>query len=251
MLLEGEFCESPIVRAGQTGGQFEELNVLDSGADFILVAADNVSDLQTCVVKVECPCETCTMEVTLGELTGPPGPTGPTGPPGETGPTGPTGPHGVDGATGATGPPGETGPPGAMGPTGPVGPTGSIEGGCGPGTTRIGHWCVDDLIHLPPKNFPDASEDCHDQSSSICPVEALMLCDVLDENVLGNQASCVNTTDAAGRIWTSTYDAAFGESVLQAIVIYDGDDNTALKADQTEVYPFYCCKAVFNPSEAN
>jgi len=77
-------------------------------------------------------------------------------------------------------------------------------------------------------------------------VEALMLCDVLDSGVLGNQASCVNTTDGANRIWTSTYDAAFGESVLQAIVIYDGDDNTALKADQTEVYPFYCCAAALN-----
>ncbi len=73
-----------------------------------------------------------------------------------------------------------------------------------------------------------------------------MLCDVLDTSVLGNQASCTNTTDSAIRIWTRNYDAAFGQSVLQAIVVYDGDDNTALKADQTEVYPFYCCQSVFN-----
>jgi len=220
VLLEGEFCENPIVRAGQTGGQFEELYLLDSGANFILVAVDEVDDLQTCVFQVECPCETCTMEVAFGDLGGPQGPTGPTGPPG------------ADGADGATGP---TGPPGSI----------DFEAGCGAGMTRIGHWCVDDLIH-PPKNFAGASEECHDLHSSICPVEAVMLCDVLDASVLGNQASCINTTDSALRIWTSTYDAAFGQSVLQAIIIYDGDDNTALKADQTEVFPFYCCQAAFN-----
>jgi len=160
------------------------------------------------------------------------------------------GPPGADGEDGPPGPPGSDGP---AGPPGPPGPPGSIdfESGCSPGTTRIGHWCLDDLIHLPPSNFLQATTQCHLQGSSICPVEALMLCDVLNPSVLGNQASCVNTTDNAGRIWTSTYDASYGSSMFQAIVVYDGDTNTAWKASQAELYPFYCCKAAFILNEAD
>lgn len=298
LLLEGEFCESPTVRAGQDGGQFAELNVLESGVDFILVAADGAGDLRTCVLEVECPCETCTMEVALGDsggAEGPPGPTGPTGPsggppgptgptgptgatgpsggpPGPTGPTGPTGPmgpagqdgadgldgedgqdgmdgqdgvDGEDGATGPTGPTGGPGPPGPIGPSGAPGPTGSIEGlGCSPGTTRIGKWCIDDSLHTP-KSFLDASAECHELHAAICPVEAMMLCDVLGSAV-GNQASCVNTTDGPIRVWTNTYDAQFGEALFEGIIVYDGDDNTAIKANQNEMFPFYCCQASFN-----
>ena len=103
ILLEGFFCDDPIVRAGQTGGQFEEMTVLNSGTDFIRFAANDLGQLQTCVVEVECPCETCTMEVAVGNLGG------------AQGPPGPPGADGIDGADGAMGPTGETGPPGPPG----------------------------------------------------------------------------------------------------------------------------------------
>ena len=220
LLLEGSFCEDPIVRAGQSGGQFAELTVLDSGFDFILVAADDVDEFQTCVIEVECPCETCVMEVAVGNQGSTPGPPGPTGP------TGPAGPTGATGATGATG------------------PTGTVEGGCSPGTTQIGKWCVDDQFHSP-KNFAGASAECHGQGASICSIEALMLCDVLGPS-LGNQATCVTTTDSAFRLWSNTYDAQYGDAVFEGIIVYDGNDNTAVKGNQTEQYPYYCCEAAFN-----
>ena len=157
-----------------------------------------------------------------------------------------------------------------MGPIGPTGPMGSgvcPEGECLQGiteqgellcvpcdgsgcdvatTTRIGMWCVDNLIHLPSKNFADASAECHDLGKSICPVEALMLCDVLDD-ALGTQASCTITTDNNTlRLWTGTYDASYVESVFQSIMVY-GEDNKVFQANLSEIYPFYCCETVHNP----
>jgi hypothetical protein len=208
---------------------------------------------------------------------GPSGPTGTTGAAGATGPTGPQGANGVAGATGPTGPqgpsgtPGAAGPMGLQGPTGPQGPAGETPTGscpegecvvaigengalvCGPcadgggcdvaTTTRVGQWCVENLLRLPAQNFEQASAACHAAGKSICPIDALMLCDVLDDS-LGSQASCINTTDNnILRIWTSTYATSFGESVFQAIVVY-GEDNKAFKANIMDLYPFYCCDEV-------
>jgi hypothetical protein len=56
-------------------------------------------------VIVDCPCEICTLDVTIGTQ----GPTGPQGPQGEVGPQGPAGPAGPQGPTGPTGPAGKGG----------------------------------------------------------------------------------------------------------------------------------------------
>jgi hypothetical protein len=72
-----------------------------------------------------------------------------------------------------------------------------------------------------------------------------MLCDVLEGAAspqAASNASCINTTDDnVLRLWTQNYDANFGESVFQGIVVY-GEDNKAFKASITELYPFYCCE---------
>jgi hypothetical protein len=291
VLLEGSFCEEPIVWGGTAGGLFQQLTVLDSGSNYILAALEAVADLETCVVEVECPCKDCKMEVALGDdddEPGPMGPTGPTGPAGPTGPTGPAGPTGSQGPTGETGAtgsqgspgePGATGPTGPMGPMGPMGPQGEdgdvgptgpqgpagVPGPIGPTgatgaigptgpagvgcdvatTTRVGMWCVDDDIQLTPMNFYQASDFCHAREKSICPVDALMLCDVLGAS-LGSKATCVITTDSNTlRLWTSTFDASFGDRVFQGIIVY-GEDNKAFQASLSELYPFYCCYAVPN-----
>jgi len=115
-------------------------------------------------------------------------------------------------------------------------------GGCGPGTTRIGNWCVEDAIRSS-KNFVNAGVDCHEVERTICPVEALMLCDALSDAVDLSSASCTLTTDSnVLRLWTSTYSASFGDSVFQGIVTY-GEDNKAFKASINELYPFYCCES--------
>jgi hypothetical protein len=115
-------------------------------------------------------------------------------------------------------------------------------GGCDVATTtRVGQWCVDNFIHSA-KNYNEASLACHNLGKSICPIEALMLCDVLG-SALGTQASCVVTTDNSTMHWTADYDAAYGNSVFAGIVVF-GQDNKSFKAAVTELFPFYCCEEV-------
>ena len=105
ILIEGTICDSPDVFIGVEGGDVAELNVLDSGEDFLLADLGGMTGPATCIVIVDCPCEICSMDVTIGTQ----------------GPTGPTGPQGVQGKVGPPGPPGPTGPTGPVGPTGPPG----------------------------------------------------------------------------------------------------------------------------------
>ena len=143
----GTFCEDPVVTAGQADGTRQPVMILASGMNFITVDLTGNDDAADVVFDIECPCETCAFNLTIGAVgptgaTGPQGPQGKVGPPGADGadgPTGPTGPKGAKGADGADGapgpqgpqgkegppgPPGEPGPPGPQGPTGPTGPTG-------------------------------------------------------------------------------------------------------------------------------
>jgi hypothetical protein len=106
--IEGTLCDSPEVFLGREGGDVVELDVLDSGEDFLLADLGGMTGPATCIVIVDCPCEVCSMDLTLG-MQGPTGPVGPTGTQGATGPTGPPGPSGPTGATGPTGPQGKSG----------------------------------------------------------------------------------------------------------------------------------------------
>jgi hypothetical protein len=108
IMVEGTICDAPTVLIGVQGGDVLELNVLDSGDNFVLADLAGMTGPATCIVIVECPCEICSMDVTIGAQ----GPTGPVGPQGEQGKVGPPGPPGADGETGATGP---TGPAGKSG----------------------------------------------------------------------------------------------------------------------------------------
>ena len=115
MLIEGTICDDPDAFIGVEGGEVVELTVLDSGEDFLLADLAGMTGPATCIVIVDCPCEICSMDVTIGTQ----------------GPTGPVGPQGEQGKVGPPGPPGPTGPPGATGPTGPAGKSG--KGGKGGG----------------------------------------------------------------------------------------------------------------------
>jgi hypothetical protein len=178
---------------------------------------------------------------------GPTGARGPTGTQGPTGPRGLIGPQGPTGAQGPSGIAGEDGADGATGPTGPqgaTGPTGQTLSGCAAGATRFGEWCIDDDFRQP-TNFGTASLACfNDRGKSICPLEAMLLCDVLSEQMSGTPATCTELTDNNQlRIWTLTYDAAFGSSIFDALVVY-GEDNKAFQASYSEIYPYYCCEPV-------
>ena len=130
LLVEGSFCEAPPVLLGTAGGSMEPLTVLDSGEEFILADLDGHATSSTRLVLIECPCETCTIDVTLGT-------------PGPTGPLGPTGPMGPSGHTGPQGPPGATGGQGHVGPTGPIGEPGPqfwLPQECPDGEYIAGFW---------------------------------------------------------------------------------------------------------------
>ena len=112
IMIEGTICDSPDVFIGVEGGDVVELNVLDSGDNFVLADLGGMTGPATCIVIVECPCEICSMDVTIGAQ----------------GPTGPVGPQGIQGKVGPPGPPGPTGATGPMGPTGPPGKGGKGKG---------------------------------------------------------------------------------------------------------------------------
>lgn len=109
--LDGVICNNPRVYLGVAGGELEELliNVSDDSSVTAQLGAN--TGPATCIAILECPCEICTLDVTIGAQ----GPTGPQGPIGPTGPQGPAGPPGADGAAGPAGPPGPPGPPGKGG----------------------------------------------------------------------------------------------------------------------------------------
>ena len=112
IMIEGTICDAPDVFIGVEGGEVVELNVLDSGENFVLADLAGMTGPATCIVIVDCPCEVCSMDVTIGTQ----------------GPTGPVGPQGVQGKVGPPGPPGPTGPEGPVGPTGPAGKGGKGKG---------------------------------------------------------------------------------------------------------------------------
>ncbi len=105
--LSGSFCADPTVYVGEAGGDFIAIPVLDATADTIH-AEFPAGGPATCVVVVDCPCETCSIDLTIGTQ----GPTGAQGPQGVQGKIGPQGIQGIPGPTGAVGPPGTTGPAG-------------------------------------------------------------------------------------------------------------------------------------------
>lgn len=130
--ISGSFCADPNVYAGQENGEIAPCQVLTSDNDTIHADCPGLDHPGSCVLAVECPCEVCTLDVTVGAVgptgpggaVGPPGPPGPPGAQGPQGVPGPPGPPGAKGATGATGANGANGATGATGPAGPTGPTG-------------------------------------------------------------------------------------------------------------------------------
>ena len=59
---------------------------------------------------------------------------------------------------------------------------------------------------------------------------------------MGFAKRAITTDNNELRLWTQGYDASYGQSVFQGILVY-GEDNKAFKANMMELYPFYCCRA--------
>ncbi len=205
---------------------------------------------------------------------GEPGTAGPTGANGAQGPAGTPGASGPAGAEGPQGPrglPGVQGPVGAQGPAGPTGATGtSPSGSCGEnecltgitaqgglvcapcgggggaicpnGTSRIGASCIDNF-QRPVHSFVEAVNVCHAEQRSICTVEQLATCDVLNT---GSSGCAVATDTPSVGLWTSTFEPSHDLRIFEALVVYRGD-NMFVLAEAAERYPFYCCQAPVAP----
>jgi hypothetical protein len=117
----GEFCDDPIVSAGQMDGTRLPVTILANGTSFITIDLTGNDDPGDVSFVVECLCDICEYKLTIGDI----GPQGPQGPIGVTGPKGATGTKGATGPIGPTGPEGPEGPAGPTGPTGPTGPAGT------------------------------------------------------------------------------------------------------------------------------
>jgi hypothetical protein len=101
-------------------------------------------------------------------------------------------------------------------------------------------WCIDNFLR-PVHNFTEATLTCHAEGRTICPVEALMACDLIEPQIpLGGCTTA--TDDGQTRLWTNNYDASFEDSVFQSIVLY-GQDNKTFQANAGEFHPYFCCQA--------
>jgi hypothetical protein len=159
IMIEGAICDSPDVFIGVQGGDVVELNVLDSGENFVLADLAGMTGPATCIVIVDCPCEICSMDVTIGAQ----------------GPTGPPGPQGVQGKVGPPGPPGPPGPTGPQGPTGPPGKSGKGKGSgiplpqaCDAGQYVYGFNAAGEILCATPAGGSDGG-DGGDGGSAACP----------------------------------------------------------------------------------
>ena len=88
LVLEGRFCDEPSVSVSGSDGTFDPLGIVYSAPSRIVADWTDYSEPGTRAVIVECPCATCSLDITSGIS----GPTGPRGPGGATGPQGPLGP---------------------------------------------------------------------------------------------------------------------------------------------------------------
>jgi hypothetical protein len=177
--LFGEFCPNPEVSVGQSDGSLQPRLILSNGDNFITVDITGNTDAMTQLYVVECPCQVCSTDVTIGTQ----GPTGPQGAQGKQGPQGAQGkqgPAGPQGPQGKQGPPGPTGPTGLKGPTGPTGPPGTGDGGGDGGDGGpVSNCCT-----------PNGGLGCDDREceATVCAVDAFC-CNVAWDSICADEAA--------------------------------------------------------------
>ena len=117
---------------------------------------------------------------------------------------------------------------------------------CPAGTHRVGAWCIGPTE--PAVRWALAGQNCWNQGMQLCPLEALMACDIL--NPIG--ADCRTTTDAPATqwIWCSEFQGddvnALGAFGGQGRAYAGNGNNTVNEADWIDVgqsHISHCCVA--------
>jgi len=111
---------------------------------------------------------------------------------------------------------------------------------CPPDMQRLGGGCIEREVN-PGVEFGDAVATCHVRGRSVCSLEHLLTCDVLNLSN-GTPGSCGNLTDTPSGTWTLGSNAEDGGSPFNRLVWYDGN-NLIREQSQASggMYRFFCC----------
>jgi hypothetical protein len=116
---------------------------------------------------------------------------------------------------------------------------------CPTGWSRNGAWCIEDTLRTG-GDWDDAIRACHTQGGAVCPIEALLTCDIVQSG------TCATTTDEDVWLWTSS---TYGNdaSAFNQIQVYNGKGNDAdnevdLAASTATTIlsapvSYFCCRA--------
>lgn len=139
---------------------------------------------------------------------------------------------------------------------------GSYGPPCSAGMTRVGAWCIDNEYTddaaatlneagevFNTTGFNGAVRFCHSEGKSLCPLDALIACDLAEP--VG--ADCTTLTDASGPaslgdVWTSTHFLPDGtgtpaHDVFDAVTVFNGEGNQVSHRPNTDLdNEFWCCR---------
>ena len=122
---------------------------------------------------------------------------------------------------------------------------GTVSWQCPSNMTRLGTWCIDNSTRS--GTWPSATNYCHEQYKTLCPIEVLMMCDEIEPST----SDCDDETDSSGLIWSwgTTY-SDFGDSVFSEIATFNGGDNLVDRASSSNTHNYFCCMpGYFKPAE--
>lgn len=116
---------------------------------------------------------------------------------------------------------------------------GTIRWHCPQGMSRVGTWCIDDA-RSSNVTWHTAVLACHNAGKSLCPYEALMLCDEIEPA----GSTCSAGTDDDYRVfWTSTRHGErddFGEAWQSNLMCYAGN-NSVVECHNDHSHEYVCC----------
>jgi len=132
--------------------------------------------------------------------------------------------------------------------------TGFAVWNCPPGTGRAGNMCMSNIRG--PATLTAAANDCHDSGMSLCNLDDIMRCDLLNLPNDGSGDSCGEVTDepAQGRIlfsvnYNNFFEITSSSNVFANLTCFSSNlvglgENTAWLCNMAESHHYFCCSPV-------
>jgi hypothetical protein len=122
--------------------------------------------------------------------------------------------------------------------------SGCVPGGrpiCPPDMEQVGSWCIDRVRTLEDE-FDDLVGICKAKGRSLCPLEAIIECDVGTSGANYPALSCQAYADGNGWIWTTTPHASDGQSFFTFMTVYQSDNKANVQSTGVgSFYAGFCC----------